>query len=352
MDNKTYAVIMAGGIGSRFWPMSTENKPKQFQDFLGTGKSLIRMSFERFLAICPLENIFIVSNQAYQALIQEELPELAPENIISEPFRRNTAPCIALASLRIASIAPNAKVIVSPADHLILEAGKFESVIQEALAACEQSDSLLTIGIKPSRPDTGYGYIHFDKAEGRLRNVLSFTEKPDLKTAEGFLDAGDYYWNSGMFIWKNQVILNEFKTHLPHLLRTLETASKAIASNDAEGIASVFGNCEDISIDFGIMEKAKNVQVVLGDFTWTDLGTWGSVYEQLEKDVSQNAVLGKGIEIFGASNSNLVVNTESSKILAILGMEEAIIVNTKNALLVCSKTSEQGIRDIVKKLSE
>jgi mannose-1-phosphate guanylyltransferase len=350
MNQDLYVVIMAGGIGSRFWPMSTSEKPKQFQDFLGTGKSLLRMTFDRFSSICPPERILVVTNQSYTDLVKDEIEELPEKNIIAEPFRRNTAPCIALASLRIESESDNATVIVSPADHLILEQDIFKEAISSAIVAADE-ENLVTIGIKPTRPDTGYGYIHFANGEHLTRDVISFTEKPDLSKAEQFLKSGEYYWNSGMFIWKNNTILKSFETFIPELLQNLRSVYTAISTNDSEGIAAVFGNCEDISIDYGVMEKAKKVKVVLGSFTWTDLGTWGSVYDQLAKDEQTNAILGENIQLFGNSNENLIVNGDSQKMIAVMSTQNLIIVNTEKALLVCDKDSEQGIREIVKSLS-
>lgn len=331
--------------------MSTSEKPKQFQDFLGTGKSLLRMSFERFSNICNPENILVVTNKSYQSLVQSELPELPEKNIISEPFRRNTAPCIALASLRIENEASDSTVIVSPADHLILEQDLFNESISDAINAA-QDGSLVTIGIKPTRPDTGYGYIHFESGENSVRSVKSFTEKPILSKAEDFITAGDYYWNSGMFIWKNKTILSSFDRFLPELLENLRTAEEAIWVNDSDGIAEVFGSCQDISIDYGIMEKSESVKVVLGNFSWSDLGTWGSVYDQLEKDVHENASLGPNIQTFGDTKENLIVNEEPEKLIAVLGTKNLIIVNNSKALLVCDKNSEQGIRDIVNSISK
>lgn len=345
-------VIMAGGIGSRFWPLSTESKPKQFQDFLGTGKSLIRMSFDRFAKFCPAENILVVSNAQYYDLIQEHIPELPSQNIISEPFRRNTAPCIALASLRINHENPKAKVIVSPADHLILEQDKFEESLEHALKAAEEHDQLVTIGIKPSRPDTGYGYIDFNQGNSPVREVNSFTEKPKLEKAQEFLKAGNYYWNSGMFIWQNQSILNSFEALLPQLLSQLKQGEESVVANNAEGIAAVFGACEDISIDYGIMEKSKNVKVVLGDFSWTDLGTWGSVYDELEKDSDANASIGQNIKHFNTVKNSLVVNEEKEKLIALMDIDNLIIVNTSESLLICNKDSEQGIKAIVQSLKD
>ncbi len=345
-----YLIIMAGGIGSRFWPMSTSVKPKQFQDFLGAGESLIQMTYKRYRDICPAENILVVTNQAYKAITQEQLPELPEANIIAEPFRRNTAPCIALASIRIQHLNKDATVIVSPADHLILDQKNFDHAINEAINTANEASSLVTIGIKPSRPDTGYGYIHFADGQNSTREVISFTEKPVKEKAEAFLKSGDYYWNSGMFIWKNTSIMKAFELFLPNLLQTLEPAADSIINNDDEGIAQVFEHCEDISIDYGVMEKSDDVRLVLGEFSWTDLGTWGSVYEQLEKDQDRNASLGKSVSIFGASEGNLIVNEQEQKKLAVLGIKDLIVVNTKDALLVCTKDSEQGIREIVKSL--
>ena len=297
---------MAGGIGSRFWPMSTSEKPKQFLDILGVGKTLLQQTYERFVSICPKENIFIVTNRQYDDLVIEQL-QVSDEQIISEPVRRNTAPCIAYASYKIAQLNPDANIVVAPSDHLILKEDAFRDIINLAFKKSSSEDCLITLGIKPSRPDTGYGYIQFIEAKDEesklIKRVKTFTEKPDLKLALGFLSSGDFYWNSGIFIWSLKSILSAMDTLLPEVSDLFkEGKDKYNTSAEGDFIESTYQQCKNISIDYGIMEKADNVFVVLSDFGWSDLGTWGSLYDNLSKNGKDNAVIGKKVFMYDSSN--------------------------------------------------
>lgn len=348
-----YCVIMAGGIGSRFWPMSRTSFPKQFHDILGLGETLIQMTYRRFLDICPVENIFVVTNTEYADLVQEQLPDLNPGQIIQEPMRRNTAPCIAYANYRIAAINPNARIVVAPSDHLITKEEAFVETVHLALNHCSKQDALVTLGIKPSRPDTGYGYIQFvdsTSAENkRVKKVKTFTEKPDLEIAREFLSSGDFYWNSGIFIWSLSSINQAFKEHLPELDELFEELQPVYNTAEEEKrIADVYAMCENISIDYGILEKAKNVDVVLSDFGWSDLGTWGSLYTHLKKDEHGNAVLGQRI-VLSESNGNIVKSPEG-KLVAIQGLDNHIVIDTGDILMICPLADEQKIKQLVNDL--
>ena len=347
----TYAVIMAGGIGSRFWPMSRSAEPKQFLDILGTGRSLIRMTFDRLEKLVPADRILVVTNARYRDQVATRLPEMPAENILCEPFMRNTAPCIAYANAVIASRDPEAAVVVAPSDHLILDEQGFLDVCRTALETTRNTTSLVTLGIQPTRPDTGYGYIQYeephDEAQPEVRPVKTFTEKPDLATAETFLASGEFCWNSGIFVWSLSNIQAAFEQHLPDMYAEF---AEADLTNTVE-LNAVYGNCENISIDYGIMEKASHVQVVLCDIGWSDLGTWGSLKEKLEADADGNASAHVRIRAVDARN-NLVVGSPSStegakKLVALKGLDGYIVVDTPHALLVCPATDEQWIKELV-----
>ena len=348
----TYAVIMAGGIGSRFWPMSRTAEPKQFLDILGTGKSLIRMTFDRLEKLVPAECILVVTNARYREQVAAHLPSIPAENILCEPFMRNTAPCIAYANAVIAARDPNAAVVVAPSDHLILDEQGFLDVCMQALDTTRNSQSLVTLGIQPTRPDTGYGYIQYeeplDNAHPDVRPVKTFTEKPDLETAEAFLASGEFCWNSGIFVWSLENILAAFETHLPDMHADFDGADMT----DTATLQSVYGNCENISIDYGIMEKAANVQVVLCDIGWSDLGTWGSLKEKLEDDGDGNASAHVHLRAV-QSRDNLVVGTPTggaAKLVALKDLEGYIVVDTPHALLICPSKDEQWIKSLVNDL--
>ena len=351
MNNKhNYCVIMAGGIGSRLWPMSRTANPKQFHDVLGTGRTLIQQTFDRFTDICPVENIFVVTNSLYKAKVSEQLPSLKESQILCEPDRRNTAPCVAYACFKIEDLDPNANIIVASSDHLILKEELFKETIFTALKQASASDCLITLGIKPSRPDTGYGYIQFMDDEytvdSTVKKVKTFTEKPNIDLAKEFLDSGDFYWNSGIFIWSLKSILKAFEKHMPHT-NGLFIEGKGIynTAGEDEFIAGVYTQCKNISIDYGIMEKAKNVYVVLSDFGWSDLGTWGSLYTHARHDKNGNAVIGKNCRVYKSSNN--FIRMPKDKMVVIQGLDDYIIVESDGILLICRKEDEQQIKNFV-----
>lgn len=350
MNKNNFCVIMAGGIGSRLWPMSRTASPKQFHDVLGTGRTLIQQTFDRFKTVCPPENIFVVTNDQYISLVKEQLPEIKAEHILSEPDRRNTAPCIAYASFKIENINPNARVIVAPADHLILNEIVFCKTIELALEQTEKTECLITLGIKPSRPDTGYGYIQFtdakDVIDPSIKKVKTFTEKPSLEIAQQFLESGDFYWNSGIFIWSLKSILAAFEKYMPHT-NGLFSEGRGIYDTPAEQefITRIYQQCKNISIDYGVMEKAKNVLVVLSDFGWSDLGTWASLYTHVKKDEFQNAIIGKLVKTY--DSKNCFVNVPKNKLVVLQGLDNYIVVESDNILLVCQKDQEQKIKQFV-----
>lgn len=352
MNKNNYCVIMAGGIGSRFWPMSRVNKPKQFLDILGTGHTLIQETFNRFKKICLPENILIVTSQEHKAMVMQQLPELAPENILEEPLRRNTAPCIDYANFKILKKNPNANVIVAPSDHLITMEDAFIDTLEKAIGFAENNDALVTLGIKPNRPETGYGYIQIDKKVSSQKNlfkVKTFTEKPDVKLAKVFLDSGEFLWNSGIFIWSLSSIMNAFTNHLPEvhtLFRSIE--DKFDTAEEKQLIPEIYSSCKSISIDYGVMEKAKNVFVLSADFGWSDLGTWSSMYEHSEKDQGNNATNSEHI-LFYDSKHNLV-NVSKDKLVILQGLEDFILVETNDVLLVCKKDQEQRIKQFINDL--
>jgi mannose-1-phosphate guanylyltransferase len=354
MENN-YCIIMAGGVGSRFWPMSTPQCPKQFLDVLGIGKSLIQMTYERLLHIAPKENIFVVTNECYSDLVQNQLPELTKNQILTEPLRKNTAPCIAYASAKIFALNPNATLVVAPSDHLILKEENFVQTINIAIEDANLDEKLVTLGIKPTRPDTGYGYIEFsDEKEifpGQVTEVKHFREKPSKEMAELFLKSGNYYWNSGIFIWKAQSILNalqKFKPELHHLF----AGDLSFYNTDQEqfNINRCFQECEDISIDFAVMENAKNTDVVLANFDWSDLGTWGSLYTHLEKDFNGNAVIGDNVHIM--NSTNCIVNLPNNKLALIEGLDNHIIVESDNMLMILNKSDEQNLKKYMIPMTE
>ncbi|HHZ65640.1 MAG TPA: mannose-1-phosphate guanylyltransferase [Flavobacteriales bacterium] len=349
MNKDTYCIIMAGGIGSRFWPMSTTAKPKQFLDILGTGTSLMQQTYDRFTSICPAENIFIITNDLYRQQVQDQL-NVNDFQIICEPSRRNTAPCIAYGSYKIAELNPNANIIVAPSDHLILKEKAFQETIDSAIRKTVQAECLITLGIKPSRPDTGYGYIQFDgqdeNSEDNVRKVKTFTEKPDHQLAQQFLDSGDFYWNSGIFVWTAQSILKAIATHLPEVNSLFkEGEGKYNTPQESDFIRGVYERCKNISIDYGVMEKADNVYVVLSEFGWSDLGTWGSLYDNLEKTKDDNVVVGDKIHMF--DSKNCMVNVPQDKLIVLQGLDDYIVVEANNTLLICKKEDEQKIKQMV-----
>ena len=346
-----YLVIMAGGIGSRFWPMSRTNFPKQFHDVLGIGRTLLQMTVDRFENICAIENVYIVTNEIYLDLVKEQLPELKNEQILLEPSRKNTAPCIAYASYKIFAKNPDANIIVAPSDHLILKQAEFESSINLAIKQAEKDDLLITLGIKPSRPDTGYGYIQFCEAENsiatEIKKVKTFTEKPKLDMAKQFIESGDFYWNSGMFIWSAKSIINAFQNHLSDVHNLFKGGGINLYNSEHERdfINEIYPQCKSISIDFGIMEKADNVLVLLADLGWSDLGTWGSLYDHIDLDEKKNAVVGEKVLTYDCKDNIIIMPDD--KLVVVEGLMDYIVVESDNTLLICKKRSEQKIKQFV-----
>lgn len=349
--NHHYCIIMAGGIGARFWPLSRTAHPKQFIDILGTGETLIRQTFNRFARIMPVENIYIVTNESYFDLVMAQIPEMKPDQVLLEPSRRNTAPCIAYANYRILQRDPDAKIVVAPSDHIILREDIFLENIRTALGAVSENDWLLTLGIRPSRPDTGYGYIQFVEGnvypnDPHLKKVKTFTEKPNLELAITFLQCGDFLWNAGIFVWSLKSIMKAFKKYLPEVDVLFEKGiDKLGTAGEKSFIAETYAICTSISIDYGIMEKAPNVYVLAVDFGWSDLGTWGSLYENRKRDGNGNSVVGKNVMIY--DSNGCVVNMPDDKIVVLEGLQDYIVVESDNILLVCKKTDEQQIRQFV-----
>jgi mannose-1-phosphate guanylyltransferase len=345
-----FCVIMAGGVGSRFWPFSTNQRPKQFLDFFGTGRSLLQMTFDRFRRIIPVENIYIASNQRYKDLILEQLPELRIDQVLLEPARRNTAPCIAYAINKIYAVNNNANIIVSPSDHLILKEDEFVDTIKKGLEFTAKNDCLLTLGIKPSRPETGYGYIQVGEKEESSGNdlfqVKTFTEKPNLELAKIFYESGEFYWNSGMFLWNVNTIIEAFDQYLPEMSGKFKAGKNFYNTSEEQSfIDQIYISCTNISIDYGILEKAQNVYVLAADFDWSDLGTWGSLYELSDKDENKNVAL-KCRSLLYESKNNIIALPEG-KLAVVQGIEDFIIAEADNVLLICKKSEEQRIRQFV-----
>jgi len=343
---------MAGGIGSRFWPLSRTRKPKQFLDILGTGRTLLQQTFDRLRKVFPVENIYIVTNDDYDDLIAKQLPELNRNQVLLEPLRRNTAPCIAYANYKILKQNPEALIMVAPSDHVILNEEAFLQVVRKSLDFIAGGNRMLTLGIQPSRPETGYGYIQFNGDKTRIelnesiRQVKTFTEKPDLSMAEVFLQSGDFYWNSGMFFWSLQTIMQAFNDFLPEVNQLFQDGLDVYNTDgEADFISRVYPNCKNISIDYGIMEKAENVHVLCSDFGWSDLGTWGSLYDILAKDGDQNSVTGS--DIFTYNTRNCLINLPDNKLAVIQGLDDYIVVESDNILLICRKQEEQKIKNFV-----
>lgn len=340
MNSNRYCVIMCGGIGSRFWPYSRENKPKQFIDFLGTGRSLLQMSVDRVRGIVPDENIVVVTNAAYLDLIREQCPELLVENILLEPARRNTAPCIAWAASHIFKKTPDASMIVSPSDHIITDLRSFERIVLDGFDFVENNDALLTLGINPTRPETGYGYIKFDSpVEKDIFKVERFAEKPDIDTAREFLADGSFLWNAGIFLWRAETILQQLHKYAEDVMAPFDSPSAL------DNIDKIFPDCESISIDYAVMEKSDKVFVEKASMGWSDLGTWSSLYDLSEKDENDNFSANADLLAFGSTKN--VIKTKDNKLVVVKGLNDYIIADTDNALLICPKSDEQEIKKFV-----
>jgi len=339
---------MAGGIGSRFWPLSRNQKPKQFLDILDSGKSFIQMTYDRLCKIVPRSNIWVVSHVDYEHLVRQQLPDLNPKQILLEPSRKNTAPCVLYAAKTIAAIDSEAQLFIAPSDHLILNESQFIEDINHGFEFNNKHPhQLMTFGIHASRPDTGYGYINFDKERAldqTIYPVNRFVEKPDLKTAASYLESGDYVWNSGMFLWHVQTILNEFKMYAAPLFKLFENLTAD------SNIKLIYEKCPSDSIDYAVMEKSPNVLVKTVDFGWTDLGTWGSLYEILDKDSQKNAAVAQNY-LLNQSSSNLIKD-EEGKLIVIHGLDNLLVINTKDVLLLCNKNEEQSIKQLVALVEE
>ena len=338
---------MAGGVGSRFWPVSTPDNPKQFHDMLGTGRSLIQQTFDRLSKLIPAENILVATNARYKDLVLEHLPEISEGQVLLEPAMRNTAPCVLYSSLKINDIDEDAVMIVAPSDHFIEDEEEFLSNVREAFEVCMESDVLMTLGIKPSGPNTGYGYIQFDDQGKRVKKVRNFTEKPDLETAKRFLEQGDYLWNAGIFIWSVRSILRSFRSNLPGMHDLMQRGEGSWNTREENAfIERHYSDAENISIDYGIMEKAENVYVLATDFGWNDLGTWGSLYEKLDKDAQNNASV-NALTLFRSASGNMVSTTKGKKVV-VQGLENFIVVDTDDTLLIFPKEQEQSIKEVSK----
>lgn len=348
MNKNHYVAIMAGGIGSRFWPMSRTDYPKQFLDILNTGSTLIQSTFARFEQFIPLQNIYVVTSIQYKEIVQKQLPHLPPENILCEPSRKNTAACIAYISYKLLQLNPQANLICAPADHLILEADAFQKICADALVFTSQIKALVTLGIKPTHPNTGYGYIQYEPfAVGEnVFKVKTFTEKPDLALAKTFIASGDFLWNAGIFVWQVSNIVKAFEQLLPEMHEMFD-AEKIHFNTPGESAAidRIYPQCVNVSIDYGIMEKADNVYVIPASFGWSDLGTWKSAYECYEKDYLENAVAGNNVIVFDSTHN--MVHANNNKLIVLQGLDDYIVVDTKDVLLICKKDKEQEIKEYV-----
>lgn len=348
MNKHYYVAIMAGGIGSRFWPKSRTSYPKQFLDILNTGKTLIQWTYERYLGFIPQENIYIVTSEEYVPIINEQLPGINAENVIAEPSRKNTAPCIAYISFKLLQKDPEASLIVAPSDHIVMDTETFKQVSLKALEFANSTGSFVTLGIQPTYPNTGYGYIQHeaeDVAEN-IYKVKTFTEKPNQELAKTFVASGDFLWNAGIFIWRVQDVIQAFEKYQPEMFELFAAEKEKFnTAAEKEAIDSIYPLCTNISIDYAIMEKANNVYVIPSSFGWSDLGTWNSAYDNLEKDYFGNAVTGKNILVIDAVKC--MVSAENNKLVVLQGLDDFIVVDTKDALLICKKEKEQQIKEYV-----
>jgi mannose-1-phosphate guanylyltransferase len=346
MDNR-YVIIMAGGVGSRFWPLSRRERPKQFLDIVGTGETLIQQTYRRFKKSCPAKNIFVVTNSEHKDIVIEQLG-IDPSRVLAEPFRRNTAPCLAYGTFRILKENPEAVIAVTPADHLIVKEEEFCNVIQSCFDFAKGNDALITLGIKPDRPETGYGYIQADQKKSvkgyeKLVKVKTFTEKPDIDLAKVFLESGDFYWNSGIFIWNIKSILSAFEKYMPDMYTVFDEGRDLFGTKQEKSfIGKTYAECRSISIDYGIMEKADNVYVMCTDIGWSDLGTWSSLYEHSSIDKKGNSII-RG-DIFSYENEGNIFNISPGKIAVIQGLKDYIVVDSENVLLIVKKEEEQNIK--------
>lgn len=350
MSDNNYVVIMAGGVGSRFWPFSRATRPKQFLDILGTGKSLIRMTFERFEPKVGADHIFVVTHADYADLVKEAIPELSAHQILAEPIRRNTAPCIAYASYKIAKYNSEAVITVAPSDHMITNDMAFYKTWETAVDAATDQDKLLTIGLKPNKPETGFGYIQFHESEGDIKKVKTFTEKPERELAEKFLESGDFVWNSGIFIWGVQAIMSAIQTCLPELTELFEEAKESLGTeNETAAISDVYAQSTNVSIDYGVMEHSESVYVVLGDFGWSDLGSWDALHEHGSKDIYDNVIQANALLY---DTKNTLIKGPADKLIIVQGLDNYLITECENVLLICRRDNDQKFRDFVADVKE
>ena len=348
MNNNQYVAIMAGGIGSRFWPVSRMAYPKQFLDILGTGRTLIQGTFDRFSKFIPVSNIYVVTSEEYRHIVAEQLPDIPAENILCEPSRKNTAPCIAYISFKLAALNPQGSLICAPADHIILDDTAFNKVCLEAMDVVVKHRALITLGIKPSHPNTGYGYIQFEQqpVSDNVYQVKTFTEKPNLEIAKTFLKSGDFLWNAGIFVWQIKNIVEAFEKHLPEMAEMFVAESVHFnTQREKEAVSRIYPQCTNISIDYGIMEKADNVYIIPSSFGWSDLGTWNSAYDNMEHDYLGNAATGKQIMVI--DSTRCMVHVPNDKLVVLQGLDDFIVVDTKDVLLICKKEKEQEIKEYV-----
>jgi mannose-1-phosphate guanylyltransferase len=348
MNPNHYVAIMAGGIGSRFWPMSRASYPKQFLDILNSGKTLIQWTFDRYAAFIPKENIFVVTSQEYTDIVATQLPDMPIENILAEPSKKNTAPCVAYIAFKLLQKNPNASLVVAPSDHMILDGETFKAITSKALAFVDTHNSFITLGIKPNHPNTGYGYIQYDTdaVEDNIYKVKTFTEKPNLEIAKSFLASGDFLWNAGIFIWKAQDVVNEFATQQAEMFELFDNEKANFNTpNEKDAIGRIYPLCTNISIDFAIMEKAKSVCVIPSSFGWSDLGTWNSAYDNIEKDYFGNAVASDNVIVIDATKC--MINSPKDKLVLVQGLDDFIVIDTKDVLMICSRDKEQSIKEYV-----
>lgn len=380
MNNNNHLVIMAGGVGSRFWPMSTPECPKQFIDVLGIGKTLLQLTVERFSGICPISQVWVVTSKSYKDLVLEQLPGIPEENVLLEPCMRNTAPCIAYVSWKIAKRYPNANLVISPSDHIVVNVEEFKRVINNGLAFTATDDKILTLGMMPSRPETGYGYIKADMGEdssapyvnplftlggnsdaklipapaeskGEILKVEAFKEKPNLQTAERYLNEGGYFWNAGIFIWNVKTIQKAFRSYQPELAAQFDEIAVSLYENNEQSVIDEkFPECKAISIDYAIMECADNIYVYPADFGWSDLGTWGSLYGHLQHDESANAVIGQGVRM--VESNNCIVHVSDNQKMVLQGLDGYIIAEHNGVFLICKLEDEQRIKSFSETLNK
>lgn len=344
-----HLVIMAGGVGSRFWPMSTQETPKQFIDVLGVGRSLMQLTYDRFEGVVDAANVWIVTNQQYTARVQEQLPEVPTSHILSEPCRRNTAPCIAYVSWRIKQNDPKANIVVTPSDHIVTNPVEFRRVVTQCLKFTQESDAIVTLGMKPTRPETGYGYIQGDLSSACARNkeifrVEQFREKPNRETALRYIQQNNFYWNAGIFIWSANTIVNAFRIYQPSIAKIFDRIREKLGTPEEQALIDEFyPECESISVDYAIMEKAEEIFVCPADFGWSDLGTWGSLLVQSQKDLYGNAVIGQKVDLYETRNT--IVHTLGEKHVVIQGLDGYIVAEKDGTLLICKMSEEQRIKE-------